>query len=327
MPLLTRRHFLTTTPLAVAAAALAPVASPASPLRIGLIGCGRRGSEHAEEIAGARTKLRLVAAADPDAAAVSRVADSAGAQGFARWEDLFGCPDVDAVVAATPDYLQPSLAAAALEHGKPLLVEAPFAGLSDLLEPHAPMEEAGLLHVACRSPFQAHWAHAARLMADGAIGRCLRIQSRLTRAALGFRVPVTASVASDSWRWNREYSRGPAVELLHHQLLPILRHGLLGAAPACLGAIAKSSRAGGAFAPVAGNPDALLVELQTTRGCRIVLAADPLSHPSYVFIRGVTGTLEFRGDVVLLARSGRHVRRFSAPAAPTPLTTFLTSLA
>lgn len=94
--------------------------------RIGLIGAGVIGAEHArilqEEVAGAC----LAAISDPRAAQAAQIAR--GAPVYADALALIRSADIDAVVIASPDATHASLARICVEAGKPVLVEKPIAG-------------------------------------------------------------------------------------------------------------------------------------------------------------------------------------------------------
>ncbi len=101
-------------------------------VRVGLIGCGVMGTDHARilrrEVAGAR----LVATYDADksrAEAVARRAD--GARAFASARALIADPDVQAVIIASPDETHAELSIACIEAGKPALCEKPLASSLD----------------------------------------------------------------------------------------------------------------------------------------------------------------------------------------------------
>jgi len=101
-------------------------------MRVGIVGCGLIGQKRAQALAGAR----LVACADVEPGrAQALAARAAGCRASARWQDVTGAPDVDLVVAATPHDLLPSVALAAIEAGKHVLVEKPAARTAAELDP------------------------------------------------------------------------------------------------------------------------------------------------------------------------------------------------
>ncbi len=79
--------------------------------------------------------VRLVAAADPDAAGIDRVAAIAGGleHRFVDGRSLIECDDVDAVVVITPTRFHRDAILAVCESGKPLFTEKPLAPTFDVV--------------------------------------------------------------------------------------------------------------------------------------------------------------------------------------------------
>ena len=100
---------------------------PEKDLRIGVIGVGMMGADHAERVVNRVAGARLVAVSDPDTA---RAADLAAAfDGVRSVEDPLGLiadPEVDAVVIASPGFVHEEQVLACLEHGKSVLCEKPL---------------------------------------------------------------------------------------------------------------------------------------------------------------------------------------------------------
>lgn len=97
-----------------------------TPLRIGMIGCGRI-AQAAHLPALAKTdQLTLVSVYDPSELLSSQVAARYGVSSSVTLDDLLAA-DIDAVVIATPDRFHHQLGMAALSAGKHVLVEKPLA--------------------------------------------------------------------------------------------------------------------------------------------------------------------------------------------------------
>jgi myo-inositol 2-dehydrogenase/D-chiro-inositol 1-dehydrogenase len=97
-------------------------------LRIGVIGAGVMGSDHARAIATATSGARLVAIADIDEARAGALADELG--GVRALHDasaLIRLDDVDAVVIASHDTTHVPLVLECLAAGKPVLCEKPLS--------------------------------------------------------------------------------------------------------------------------------------------------------------------------------------------------------
>lgn len=97
-------------------------------VRIGIIGIGNMGSSHAERIAqGEIPGMRLTAVADLKETRRIWAKEflPAGTIIFQTAEELIACPEVDAVLIATPHYIHPDLAIVAMQQGKHVLCEKP----------------------------------------------------------------------------------------------------------------------------------------------------------------------------------------------------------
>src|SRR5579872_2639263 len=92
-------------------------------LKAAVVGVGYLGRYHAQKYAQAKG-CRLIAIADPDAAARTAVAQELNVAAHADWQALLG--QVDVVSIATPTPLHHALAKAFLERGAHVLVEKPI---------------------------------------------------------------------------------------------------------------------------------------------------------------------------------------------------------
>jgi myo-inositol 2-dehydrogenase/D-chiro-inositol 1-dehydrogenase len=97
-------------------------------IRVGVIGAGIMGADHARILATSVAGAELVAVSDPDAGRRSAVAASFGLKAaYADALDLIGDRNVDAVIVASPDETHRPLVLACLDAGKPVLCEKPLA--------------------------------------------------------------------------------------------------------------------------------------------------------------------------------------------------------
>jgi predicted dehydrogenase len=100
-------------------------------LRVGIIGLGYWGPNLARNVAGCAT-TQVAALCDRDEARLDALSSQHPLAVLATEpEQLFSDPDIDAVAIATPVWTHFELARAALEAGKHVLVEKPFASSSD----------------------------------------------------------------------------------------------------------------------------------------------------------------------------------------------------
>src|SRR5262245_26004675 len=96
-------------------------------LRFGVIGAGQISRFACQEI-NRHAAAKVVAVSEPSPERLAELASSLGeVRTFTDNEGLLGDPEVDAVFVATPNIFHAPLAARALEQGKHVLVEKPFA--------------------------------------------------------------------------------------------------------------------------------------------------------------------------------------------------------
>ncbi len=95
------------------------------------------------------------------------------------YQALIDDPDIDALYVPLPNSMHAEWTVRALRAGKPVLCEKPLCGtLAEVEQVLAAAEETGtLLWEAFVFPFHAQFAAVAKLLADGAIGELLEIQS------------------------------------------------------------------------------------------------------------------------------------------------------
>ncbi|MFC8680248.1 inositol 2-dehydrogenase [Microbacterium ureisolvens] len=96
-----------------------------APLRFGLIGTGRIGQVHAENIA-ANPDAVLTRVADPFIDGARRVAERVGGQATEDSDEIFSSGDVDAVLIASPTPTHVDLIEKAVDAGIPVLCEKPI---------------------------------------------------------------------------------------------------------------------------------------------------------------------------------------------------------
>ena len=122
-----RRRFLKGTAVAAAASAV-PAGAQDDPVRMGMIGVGKRGNAHLKRFV-ERSDFAIKAVCDIDAPArdaAQSTAQSDNPRSFGSYEELLAEGDVDAVLIATPCYLHAEMSAAALEAGKHVYCEKPL---------------------------------------------------------------------------------------------------------------------------------------------------------------------------------------------------------
>ncbi|MEP6629831.1 MAG: Gfo/Idh/MocA family oxidoreductase, partial [Lapillicoccus sp.] len=148
-----------------------------SDLRVGLLGVGMMGADHAQRLAHRISGARLVAVSDPAADRARELAQ--GLEGVAFVADalaLVASDEVDAVLIASPGFAHEEQVLACLEHGKPVLCEKPLtmdaASSYRLVEAEARGGRA-LVQVGFMRRFDPEYAALKALLDSGEHGRTL----------------------------------------------------------------------------------------------------------------------------------------------------------
>jgi predicted dehydrogenase len=195
----TRRLFMQTT-----AAATAALAFPygvrlygSDVIRVGVVGCGGRGTGAArdcmrgadgveivamgdllpERLTQSRTELAKAVASNPALAAKLKVTDDTCFTGFDAFEKVLAA-GIDLVILATPPGFRPAHLAAAVAAGKHVFTEKPVAidaaGIRSVLATYQAAKTKNLAIVAgTQRRHQAEYLEAIKRIQDGAIGKVL----------------------------------------------------------------------------------------------------------------------------------------------------------
>jgi predicted dehydrogenase len=146
---------------------------------MGVIGVGRMGALFARLLA-QLPQAELLGVADVEPERAQALAEAAGTAPFTDYRELLALDGLQAVVIATPDQLHHAPVMAALEMGKPVLVEKPLT--MDVMEGEelvATAEEAGLcLMVAHCLRFDPSYIQARNAVREGAIGEIVNCYAR-----------------------------------------------------------------------------------------------------------------------------------------------------
>jgi predicted dehydrogenase len=214
----TRREWLRGSGAVVAASAVGLAAPPvhvagSDVLRVGLVGCGGRGTGAAAQALQAEPHVKLVAMADAFAdrleASLQRLqADDKIARkievpgdrrfvGFDAYKQVVDC-GVDVVLLCTPPHFRPMHLKYAVQQGKHVFAEKPVAvdapGVRSVL---ATCDEAVKKGLSIVSGLQNHYSHAMReamrRLHDGAIGEIVAIQAN------DFRGPIWVRPREPGW--------------------------------------------------------------------------------------------------------------------------------
>src|SRR5512135_3520953 len=191
----TRRDFFKTA-AAVSVAASLPdfgvFAAGSDTIKVGVIGCGGRGTGATIDCLNADPGVEVVALGDlmPDRleSALARLTKEFANRvnvpadrrftGFDNYQKVCACPDVNLIVTATPPGFRPIHLKAAVEAGKHVFMEKPVAvdpvGVRSVIQSSELAEQKGLTIVAgTQSRRLSHFVEAAQRIHDGAIGEIL----------------------------------------------------------------------------------------------------------------------------------------------------------
>jgi len=317
----TRRAFLGwTTAAASAAATQAWAGSPiagASPtmLRVGVIGCGARGTVLLREVAAraqAGVPIRVTAVSDAFAPHLVRAQGLCpGASAEPDWRVLATRRDVDAVIIAAPDHWHAPMAIAAMEAGKDVYCERPMGRTLEECRQFRDVARATgrIVQIGAEPAGEARW-HAARgLVEGGRLGALRWCQGSYPLPAAQPPAPAPpVHVTPDTldWRafagphaeqpfdpvrfvhWRRywDYSGGIATDVYYDKLAALL-------AATGPDTPVRVSAAGGVYVHEDREvPDTFVMTAEYPAGHTIVMASSMATrHPVPAVIRGERATL------------------------------------
>jgi len=155
--------------------------STPSPVRIGIVGVGRMGRRHAENLARRVPGATLVAACSPIGEELDWARDTLGVESLHKdYDALLRAPGVDAVFLVTPNTLHPAQIIAALKAGKHVFCEKPLSLVLDeclAVEAEAARHPHLKVMIGFVRRFDASYQDAHRQIEKGAIGRPFMVRS------------------------------------------------------------------------------------------------------------------------------------------------------
>ena len=189
-----------------------------SDLRIGLVGASRVATyaviAPSREVDG--VVVTAVAAREP-ARAAAYASEHGIATAYPDYTSLYADPDIDLVYIATPPAFHAEQALAAIEAGKPVLVEKPFALSSS--DARRVADRAGALGIsvfeAMHSPHHRLFRRLSALLDSGAIGALRHIEAV-------FDAPIDPG---DPFRWQAGFGGGALMDLGIYPLTFVRRLG------------------------------------------------------------------------------------------------------
>jgi len=182
------------------------------PVRLGLVGLGRIGLLHAENLSGRVASVALVRVFDADETLAQATGERLGVAWSTVYDDLLDDADLEGIVVATPTPLHVEMVERAAAAGKHVFCEKPISlDLSSTLAAIDTAREAGIsLQVGFQRRFDPDWAAAAARIKAGELGEVYFFHTRLRdkqpppmdyiRDSGGFFVDVTIHDL-DTARW------------------------------------------------------------------------------------------------------------------------------
>jgi len=176
-------------------------AAPDDPIRMGLIGCGGRGTGAVGNAIAAAPNVKVVAVADvfegPSKAAAEKfgVTPDHCFSGFDAYQKICDLADVNYVILATPPGFRPIHFEAAVKAGKHIFCEKPVAvdapGIRQFIAAGELAKEKKLCVVAgTQRRHQASYLEAIKRIHDGAIGEVLCLRAYWNQGAIWHRGDV-----------------------------------------------------------------------------------------------------------------------------------------
>ncbi len=180
-------------------------------LTMAVVGCGEIGPQHLQAVLEQSTRARFVAAVDRLPVQAQKAAERFGLQAIA-WDEMLGRRDIEAVYIATPHFEHGHQAIAAMEAGKHVLLEKPFAlSVKDVLKIMDLEKKYGLF---CGASFPMRYnavmRKARELFISGAIGDFVAVNWTMCqdRGENYFRYGVTVAGPEAHWREYLQKSGG-----------------------------------------------------------------------------------------------------------------------
>lgn len=155
--------------------------STPNPVRIGIVGVGRMGRRHAENLALRVPGAALVAACSPLGEELDWARDTLGVTSLHKdYDSLLRAPGIDAVFLVTPNTLHPAQIITALKAGNHVFCEKPLSLVLDeclAVEAEAARHPHLKVMIGFVRRFDASYQDAHRQIEKGAIGRPFMVRS------------------------------------------------------------------------------------------------------------------------------------------------------
>ena len=322
--ILSRRDFIKTS-AAFGAASLAVgtnrmYAAGSDKVRIGLIGCGGRGTHDATKCLRSSENIELVAMGDLFKDRLDRcrrtlrrglsdkvkVTEDKCFVGWDAYKKVIGCDDVDMVILTQPPHFRPRHLKAAIEGGKHVFMEKPIAvdpvGVRSVIASSELADRKGLtIGAGTQMRRISHLVEGIKAIHDGAIGelvggQCVRLGGGMLTWGQKERQPEWSDMEWHLRRWLfLTWLSGDFIVEMHVHNLDVMNWAFGGPPVQCVGMGGREVRK----APEYGNVfDHFAVEYEYPNGVRVEYMGSQMD--------GVTG----RNDQRLVGTKGRAYTDF-----------------
>jgi predicted dehydrogenase len=183
-------------------------------LRVGIVGAGWMGHEHARAWRANDARGVVASVADVSPARAGHLAGQIGGEvpTFADLEAMLAGADLDAVDICLPHHLHADAIVAAARAGKAILCEKPLClTLEEAARIRRTLAETGAIFMAAHNQlFQPSLVEARRLLTSGVLGRPFVFRSVEASQNRGFatgRVPVELGGGESPWAWRADRTR------------------------------------------------------------------------------------------------------------------------
>lgn len=190
-------------------------------VKVGIVGAGWMGHEHARAWGSNAPRGKVVAIADVSPERARRLATQIGHDviTFPDLSTMLAEADLDAVDICLPHHLHTEAILSAARAGKAILCEKPLCTtLEDAVLIRAALAESGVIFMAAHNQlFQPTLLEARRLLASGALGRPFYFRSIEAVQNRGFasgRVPIELGGGESPWAWRADRQRMGGGEVL-----------------------------------------------------------------------------------------------------------------
>jgi len=210
-------------------AAAAALAQSGAPAKLGLIGNGNRGTAHLAAYL-KMPDIKVNALSDLDGARMDsyNAKLGGGATKYVDWRELIRDKNVDIVAIATPNFLHPEMAIAALRAGKHVLLEKPIAinyQLAKQIEAEA-RKSGKVFAVGMQRRYRAIDAHVQQLVDSGIIGEVRFININEYRgdwSPRGWHYKDPKSGRTANWRFLKSAAGSTELEFSVHAFSQVVQ--------------------------------------------------------------------------------------------------------